>query len=48
MKRACTLCKQEFLHRRVDILHEHLNLCFDCQKALVKVYQMWTVEWGKN
>ena len=37
MKRACTLCEQEFLHRRVEKMHEHLNLCYDCQEALTKV-----------
>mgnify|MGYP003141884118 CR=1 FL=1 len=44
MKRQCTLCKQEFLHGKVEKLHDHLNLCFDCQEAITKVVKGWILD----
>ena len=37
MKRECTLCKQEFLHRSVEKMHDHLNVCHDCQSAITAI-----------
>jgi len=35
MRRECTLCKQEFLHRSVEKMHEHLFLCTECKQAIL-------------
>jgi hypothetical protein len=46
MKRQCTLCKYEFLHGSVEKLHGHLNLCFNCQKAITEMCRKeWLQTW---
>ena len=37
MRRACNLCKQEFLSNSVKKYHDHLNVCIDCEKAITKI-----------
>ena len=37
MIRGCTLCGQEFLHRKVERFHDNLDVCFDCQAAITKI-----------
>jgi len=46
MKRACGLCKTEHLHRKVDIMHKNLKLCFDCQEAITEMCRKeWLQTW---